>query len=44
MKIFYSIPFFNGDKSVNLIRSAWNWFVLIVQPLQFRDSLDGPTG
>jgi len=24
-----------GHKSIELIRSAWKWFVLIVQPLQF---------
>jgi hypothetical protein len=33
-----------GYKSVDLIRSAWKRFVLIVQPLQFHDSLDGPPG
>ena len=29
-----------GYKSVDLIRSAWKRFVLIVQPLQFHYSLD----
>jgi hypothetical protein len=33
-----------GDKSVDLIRSAWKRFILIVQPLQFHDSLDGSPG
>jgi hypothetical protein len=33
-----------GYKSVDLIRSAWKRFVLIVQPLQFHDNLDGPPG
>jgi hypothetical protein len=31
-----------GYKSVDLIRSAWKRFVLIVQPLQFHYSL-GPS-
>jgi hypothetical protein len=29
-----------GYKAVDLIRSAWKRFVLIVQPLQFHDSLE----
>ena len=32
-----------GYKSVDLIRSAWKRFVLIVQPLQFHDSAAMPT-
>jgi hypothetical protein len=32
--------FSTGYKSVELNRSVWNRFVLIVQPLQFHDSLD----
>jgi hypothetical protein len=34
--------FSGGYKSIDLIRSDWKWIVLIVQPLQFHDSLDGP--
>jgi len=32
--------FSSGYNSVDLIRSAWKWFVLIVQPLQFHDSFE----
>src|SRR5882724_11961649 len=40
---FPTLPLFSaGYKSVDLIHSAWKRFVLIVQPLQFHDSLDGP--
>jgi hypothetical protein len=42
---FYTLLLFSaGYKSLDLIRSARNRFVLIAQPLQFHDSLDGPSG
>jgi hypothetical protein len=42
---FSTVLLFSADyKSVDLIRSAWKRFVLIMQPLQFHYSLDGPPG
>jgi hypothetical protein len=38
---FSTLLFFSaGYKSIDLIRSAWKRFVLIVEPLQFHDSPD----
>jgi hypothetical protein len=39
-KLHTLLLFSTGYKSVDLIRSAWKRFVLIVQPLQFHYSLD----